>query len=70
MEGIGQIGAPAAQGPLRWFVWACKWWWSKRSLIWGTIILNILLGILVTWLFTDPSSLTKLPIGEIFRNPY
>jgi hypothetical protein len=39
-------------------------------LIWGTILLNILLGAFVTWLFTNPSSLAQLPIGGIVRNPY
>ncbi len=56
------------QGPLKWFVWPCKWFWEKRTLLWSAILLNLLLGILVTLLFTDPAGLAKLPIGWAFQN--
>ena len=72
MENTGTVQAPATatQGPLKGFVTVCKWWWGNRSLIWGTILLNLCLAILATLLFTDPSTLAKLPIGEVFQNPY
>ncbi|MFL5701567.1 MAG: hypothetical protein ACJ8AG_01920, partial [Ktedonobacteraceae bacterium] len=72
MENTGTVQAPATatQGPLKGFVTVCKWWWGKRSLIWGTILLNLCLAILSTLLFTDPSTLAKLPIGKVFQNPY
>ncbi len=41
MENTGTVQAPATatQGPLKGFVTVCKWWWGKRSFIWGTILL-------------------------------
>ncbi len=63
-----EIPARGVQGQWKWLVWFCQWCWSKRGFIWGAVILNIVLGIIVTWLFTDPATLTKLPIGWVFQN--
>src|SRR5947208_11884851 len=58
------------QSALKWFVWPCQWFWEKRGLLWSAILLNLLLGIIVTLLFTNPATLTDLPIGWAFKNPW
>lgn len=73
MEGIAGASSGSANHvhwPLQWFVWACAWWWKQRGLVWGTIIVDLLTGIVATWLFTDPSTLKKLPFGGVMQNPY
>src|SRR5437016_676972 len=47
----------------------CKFLWGKRSFVWVTVGLNLVLCGFVTWLFTDPSTLHKLPVGFLFQNP-
>ena len=55
--------------PPDWFIRLCRWFWGKRSFVWGAIILNLVLGVIVTLLFTEPTNITKLPIGWAFQNP-
>jgi WD40 repeat protein len=55
--------------PPDWFIRLCRWFWGKRSFVWSAVILNILLVVIVTLLFTDPTTITKLPIGWAFQNP-
>ncbi len=52
-----------------WSIRLSKWFWGKRSFVWIAVALNILLGVIVTLLFTDPSTLPRLPIGRAFQNP-
>lgn len=65
-----EVSRKTKLGALKWFVWPCQWFWGKRELLWSAIILNLILGIVVTLLFTDPSALTNLPIGWAFKNPW
>jgi len=62
-------GASDSNALKDWSIRLCKWFWGKRSFVWSAVALYILLGIIVTLLFTDPSTLTKLPIGWVFQNP-
>src|SRR5260370_20226120 len=55
--------------PPDWFIRLCRWFWGKRSFVWSAVILNLSLGVIVTLLFTDPTTITKLPIGWAFQNP-
>ncbi len=55
-----ETSARGVQGQWKWLVWFCQWCWSKRGFIWGSVILNLGLAATVTWLFTDPATLTKL----------
>ena len=53
-----------------WLVRLCKWFWGQRILVWSTVGLNALVGATVTLTFTDPTTLTKLPVGFIFQHPF
>ena len=63
-----EIPARGAQEQWKWLIQLCQWCWSQRGFIWGAIILNFGLAVTVTWLFTDPTTLTKLPVGRVFQN--
>lgn len=54
----------------RWLVRVCKWFWGQRVFLWSTIGLNVLLGIVVTLAFTDPTTVMHLPVGFIFQHPF
>lgn len=57
-------------GLLSWFIRICKWLRLKRSLIWCTVILGIILNLFATWLFTPWSTdFKKLPIGWAIQYP-
>ena len=53
-----------------WLIRFCKWFWSVRALVWGIIITNILVAVVITWAFTAPSALLTLPIGPLFSQPF
>ncbi len=50
-----------------WFVRLCKWFWSKQKLFWGTVIAGLVLNVIASLLFADPSTLNNLPIHYLFR---
>ena len=50
-----------------WLVRLCKNLWSKRSLVWGTIILGLILNCIASLGFTDPATFNNLPIHFLFR---
>jgi hypothetical protein len=58
----------STQKASKWYVMLCKWLWGKRGFVWSAVILNLILGVIVTLLFTSPSALPQLPIGWAFRN--
>ncbi|MBV9021059.1 MAG: hypothetical protein JOZ71_10135, partial [Ktedonobacteraceae bacterium] len=39
-------------------------------LVWSTIVLNVLIGAVVTLAFTDPSTLKRLPIAFVLQQPF
>ena len=55
--------------PLAWLVRGCDWFWEQRAFVWITVILACVLGGFVTWLFTDPTTVPKLPINWVYQNP-
>lgn len=65
---MGVASTNSSSGLPGWLIRLCRWLWGKRGFVWTTVLLNLLLGIIVTLLFTDPSALTKLPIGWAFQN--
>ncbi len=53
-----------------WLIGLCTWFWGQRLLVWSAIVLNVLLGAVVTFAFTDPSTLKKLPIAFVLQQPF
>jgi hypothetical protein len=62
------VGPFFDQRPPNWFVRLCKYLWRQRNFVWGSIILNILLDIFVSWLFIDHSNIPKTPMGWFFQH--
>ncbi len=66
---MAEIHTVTIPKPPNWSIKLSKLLWSKLRFIWGTIILDILIGGFTTFLFSDPSLLKNVPIWQAILNP-
>jgi hypothetical protein len=70
---MAEMATGTSSGPLYWFIKICKGLYGKRSFIWGTLVLGILLNVFatllfITWPWTTALKQTPTVIGWAFQN--